>query len=181
MNKKTCICKSCGKSYELYIGEINRKLKKGTNFYCSLSCSGKSPRHNPYSSSEKNIQHLKKLSKNKGDELTPFRELCKRARSKTKGKNKNGFICDITPEYLKQLWEEQNGKCSWTGVSLVLPLSNGAHDKSNPNIIASLDRKNSDLGYVKGNVQFVMTPLNLAKSNYEDDVILNLIELIKES
>lgn len=110
-----------------------------------------------------------------GDELTPFRELARRARRRKQHE------CDITPAYLKEVWEKQEGRCVWTNVPLVLPLSSYKHDTSNPNVIASLDRIDNNKGYVKGNVQFVMTPLNYAKNNFSDEVVMNLVRLIRES
>ena len=179
---KACVCEVCGKSYEISTGEFNRKIKRGTSFFCSLSCAGTKPRHNPHSSSQKNKEHLRSISGNQQDELSPFRELAKRARlrSKSKRHQDRGLTCTITPAYLKEVWEEQEGKCAWTKLPLVLPLTTRKEDRSNPNLLASLDRKDSSLGYVEGNVQFVCVPLNLAKREGDDATIINLIQLIRE-
>lgn len=124
--------------------------------------------------SEENRQHLSRLRETRSrDVLTPFRELAKRARNRR-------HECDIDAAYLKEVWEKQEGRCAWTGLPLVLPLSNYSHDKSNPNLVASLDRIKNDVGYLKGNVQFVVTPLNLAKQHHDEEVVRNLIQLIRE-
>jgi hypothetical protein len=41
-------------------------------------------------------------------------------RDKHRDKKKN-YGCDITAEYLKQLWENQKGICPFTGWGLILP------------------------------------------------------------
>jgi len=175
-NKVSCLCHTCEQNFTLCVGEVNRKNKLGTKFYCSLSCAAKQPKQNPsaYNKSEANKKHLKSICGNKKDSLSPFRELAKRARVRK-------HTCNITPDYLKGLWEEQGGKCAWTGLPLVLPLTTGKEDKSNPNLVASLDRVDSSKGYVEGNCQFVCLSLNYAKNNNPDWVVLNLIQLIRES
>lgn len=45
----------------------------------------------------------------------------------------------------------------------------------------SVDRIDSTLGYVSGNIQFVSCALNLAKSTMSNDDALELIRLIRES
>jgi hypothetical protein len=67
---------------------------------------------------------------------------------------------NVTVEYLLQLWMKQNGKCAIENI----PLSIETHSIT----IASLDRINSDVGYVEGNVQWVTKRVNIAKSNLSD-------------
>lgn len=175
-NKKPCVCHTCGETFSLYVGEINRKTKKGTKFYCSLSCGAKQPKQNPsaYSKSEENKTHLKSICGNRQDSLSPFRELTKRARMRK-------HECNITPEYLKELWEAQEGRCPFLKRELVLPLTSYKHDTSNPNLIASLDRIDNKAGYVEGNVRFISVTLNYARNKYDDSVLLNLMEMLREA
>ena len=179
MNKQSCICKNCGKTYLLYVGEVNRKIKKGTSFYCSLSCSGKNnTKHfDEWRKSEENKKLCKKNSKNRGDEFTPFKELMKRCVARKKDKNKE---LSITLEDIKKQWEIQKGKCPYLNENLILPLTTGKEDRSNPNLIASLDRIDSSKGYVKGNIQIISRTLNYAKNSYSEEVLLNLIDLIEK-
>ena len=172
-----CICKKCGSQFEKIKSEYNRKIKLGTPFFCSLKCSNRS--HDTsyldiWRKSDENKNFIKQFSGSNRDEYSPFRETLKKVRSRSKSKNRE---CDIDLKYLKEVWEIQEGKCPYLKRKLVLPLTDQSHDKSNPNLIASLDRINSSQGYVKGNIQFISTTLNFAKNKYDEKVLLNLIEM----
>lgn len=80
---------------------------------------------------------------------------------------------NVDAEYLKDLWEAQAGRCALTNIPLM-------HGGNNLNLKASLDRKDSSIGYVKGNVQFVSCAINYAKSSESDSVIHDLVRLLFE-
>lgn len=63
---------------------------------------------------------------------------------------------DIDAVYLDELWEFQKGKCAYTGRSLEI------------GVTASVDRIDSNLGYVKGNVQWLHKDVNKAKMALTD-------------
>ena len=68
-----------------------------------------------------------------------------------KARSKNRQIVDVTPEYLVEVLNTQDGRCKYTNLPLYLPLSNqSCVDKR---LCASLDRIDSSLGYIEGNVQ----------------------------
>lgn len=68
---------------------------------------------------------------------------------------------DITLEYIWDLFQTQNGKCVFTGETLTLcPYKDQT---------ASLDRINSNKGYIKGNVQWVHKTINKLKNNFSDE------------
>lgn len=73
---------------------------------------------------------------------------------------------NITPEYIWNLWLEQNGKCKLTGVELNL--------KSIYEVTASLDRIDSKYGYIIGNVQWVHKIINWTKNALSNDEFINL-------
>ncbi|GAB1540212.1 hypothetical protein NUACC21_28810 [Scytonema sp. NUACC21] len=110
------------------------------------------------------------FSNNRRDEYSPFRQHLKLARRRVKT---HGRICTITLEYLKELWEKQDGRCPYTGWKLDNPETT-AHWNSHqlhPRT-ASLDRINSALGYIPGNVQFVSVMANFAKRDFQEDELL---------
>ena len=66
-------------------------------------------------------------------------------------------------QYLKHLWELQNGTCPITGRQLILRTHNYKQIKGP--YIASLDRIDSSKDYVEGNVQWVSHLANTMKNN----------------
>lgn len=161
----TVKCDNCGKEFQKPQSEINRNAKLGRNNYCCRICSAEGARNTrlnlPYKpASEKMLEHLKDICGNHRDDYTPFRYSLRCAKRRFKD-------VDITLEDLKETWEKQNGICPYTGFKLILP------ENSNVNEIdffhrASLDRIDSSLGYVKGNIQFISTPINLMKQTQSD-------------
>lgn len=87
---------------------------------------------------------------------------------------------EVSIEDLQELWEKQEGLCAYTGRTLHFKRNRvkkkGRHEGSSN--IASLDRIDSDKGYIKGNIQFVAAPVNLAKQTYCEIDFLNLIQEI---
>lgn len=72
------------------------------------------------------------------------------------GANKRKIEFNISKEFLWQLYLNQNMKCSITKVNIKL----SPKEKN-----ASLDRIDSDLGYIEGNVQWVHKKINVIKWN----------------
>jgi len=84
---------------------------------------------------------------------------------------KRNLELNVTAEYLQFLWVQQDGKCAYTGRRLFL-----SQNKSGDN--ASLDRIDSSLGYIEGNVQWVHVNVNRLKwSLREEDFIELCIEV----
>ncbi len=70
----------------------------------------------------------------------------------------------ITLPYLLKLWEDQGGRCKITGKKMEHKASLFA---------VSIDRIESDHGYVPGNVQLVCMAINLAKNRYSNADIIH--------
>jgi hypothetical protein len=95
---------------------------------------------------------------------------------KTRIKRSN-MDCDITKEYINQLFENQKGRCALSGLEITLPKT--WRDRK---YTASLDRINSDIGYLKDNLVTCCWDCNRLKSDkytYEEFIqfspILNKI------
>jgi hypothetical protein len=69
-----------------------------------------------------------------------------------------------------ELWNNQKGKCALTNITLILRND----EKIKPNT-ASLDRIDSSIGYVKGNVQFVAYSINLAKVDFDNQEFIDFL------
>lgn len=88
-----------------------------------------------------------------------------RSRSNIKGKDFN-----LTLEGVKQIYSDQNGQCFYSG----LPLSFKTNDPS----LLSIDRVNSDLGYVFGNVVLTTWACNAMKQDLDMETFLATAKLI---
>ena len=162
------VCFGCGKKFLKPDSEIKRS-KSGRHF-CDLKCVGKvAPANLPQIPKGGEMpKHLK--ADNRRDAFSPFRFLLRTAKMHSIDKNNE---CSITVEELKCLWEQQQGKCPYTGWELELP-KNTKHNRELKWSLrkASLDRKNPNKGYVPGNVQFVAMIANFAKNRWSDTQLL---------
>lgn len=172
MSTKTVVCRECGKEKDIYIGEYNRKIRLGTPFYCSRSCSSiastplfleATKSHN---TSEATLQRLRAFNQAKQDNANKFSYFLKNCR---KRKNKE---LNITAEYLQEVWSSQKGKCAISGIDMDFPVSCKGFSSPKLMLAASLDRINSSLGYVEGNVQFICTCLNYMKNDWDNEEFL---------
>jgi len=71
---------------------------------------------------------------------------------------------------LSQMWKlviKQDGRCALSGVHLTFKRSNGRMVGT-----ASLDRKDSAKGYIKGNVQWIHKDINFMKRNLPEETFL---------
>lgn len=167
LNRKliTLKCDCCGKEFEKPISEYNRNLKLGKSNYCSRSCSGKMCNKN-----NKQKGHASNLiPNNHRDIYTPFRYYYRNAKRRCKEFN-------LTLEYLKELWEKQEGICPYTGIKLNLAEYNKNHN--NYIYTASLDRIDSSKGYIIGNVQYISIAINFMKNSMSHEETIKLCKII---
>lgn len=106
-------------------------------------------------------EKIKIHSGNRQDEYSAFKWFL----SKGKASIKKHQI-DIDVQYLKSVWERQKGKCTYTGIEMILPRNTKEHMNVRSLKKASLDRIDSSKGYLKGNVEFVCSAINLAKNSF---------------
>ena len=85
----------------------------------------------------------------------------------TKSQRRGGFDFDLTSEYLKELWEKQEGRCAISGVILTHHTDGTGKKEFN----ASIDRIDSMQGYIPGNVQLVALRVNLLKNTLSTDML----------
>ena len=72
----------------------------------------------------------------------------------------------ITLEYLRMMLELQENRCAITGIIFDYQIK------------PSLDRINSDLGYIPGNIQFIQFKVNRMKSDYNYSEFITLCRTI---
>lgn len=96
---------------------------------------------------------------------------------------KNGAVrrnisFDVSIEFLWDLYQDQGGYCALTGLPITL-VPRIKNSTVNWDIItASLDRKDSSIGYVSGNVWWVHKEVNRLKNNYSLEELLYWCKLI---
>lgn len=139
--------------------------------YCKLDTNNYT---NLIETSSKAAEHL--FSVNRRDEYSPFRQHLKLARRRVKS---HGRECTITLQYLKELWEQQDAICPYTGWKLDNPETTGHwHNNQLHPKRASLDRIDSSLGYVPGNVQFVSVMANFGKRDFHEEELLKFCQAV---
>ena len=180
IKKTKIICAECGNEHEIRQGDYNRKIKAGQEkFYCSLRCSGKADHKNNPSKLAKNkgnIFLLKGHENNRLDEYSPFKSHANKARSRSKAR---GEKTDLDVQYLKEVWDKQDGICPYTGIKMEISRTSQDEDIKKTPIKASLDRIDPNIGYLKGNVEFVCYCVNVMKNDFTKDQMLNFIKQIK--
>jgi hypothetical protein len=162
----TCSNPKCGTQFLKDKSEVDRNLKIGRENYCSRSCVGKVHSEHLLGYVETYKNNLLNFSDNKKDEYTGLREHLTRVKKRNKYHN-------ITLEDLLEQWLLQDGTCIYSGVKL-------KHPKNGDSIMttASLDRIDSNKGYIKGNIQFISIACNYAKSNMTHEDMLTFCKLI---
>jgi hypothetical protein len=77
--------------------------------------------------------------------------------------------CDLTSDYLVELYNKQNGLCYYTNEEMIFPKKKLDFDG------ISLDKLNPEIGYKKGNVVFCKYKINTMKSNNSEIEFYNIM------
>lgn len=151
--------------------EVRRNNKIGRKNFCSLNCSA------AYHEVLKDFygQHNENLKATKSDKYTKFREYLRRIKIRQKEKN---VECAITLDDLLTQWESQKGRCVYTGVELKHKSNRKNEDCWSYNTTASLDRIDSKMGYIKGNIQFISVSANHAKNKMTHQEMIDFCKII---
>jgi hypothetical protein len=115
---------------------------------------------------------------NKGGTKNIHNALYKRWINNAKSRS---YPFEVSIEYLQCLLEKQNFKCAYSGIDLLSPTNyyERIEMTSSPYLI-SLDRIDSNIGYIEGNVQFVCVCINKAKGTYTDEQFKEIINKIRQ-
>lgn len=85
----------------------------------------------------------------------------------------------LTIEYLDELFEKQEMKCSLTGMDLTISKKRDSKELYQETT-ASLDRINNDLGYIESNVQFLHKEINYMKYTHTQEYFIELCKKVVE-
>jgi len=163
---KIC-CDNCNKEFEKPLSELKRNKELNRRNFCSRTCVGKA-NYNNFGDKINKIPPIRQKDKYYG-----LREFIRRAKNRI-------FLEEstITKEYLFEIWENQNHKCAYTNIDLILPCYR-RKIKTSRIFSASLDRIDSKKGYIIGNVQFVSSAINFMKNDMSNEETIQLINLIR--
>lgn len=103
-----------------------------------------------------------------------------------KWRGRSSIPSDLTFQYLKDLWVEQEGKCFYTKIALnSFKLGAGRKNLTKSNCdrgSPSLDKLDPDKGYIQGNVVWCSHSVNSMKGNLTKEefyeVCLNIVKFI---
>ncbi len=155
------VCSVCGGSFKRRLTEHKRCRRKNFKVVCGKECWAKSPKK-PNKGNPENLQKGRER-----DEFSPFRKILRNALQRDSDST-------LTLQIIKQIWENQNGICPYTGVKMVLHETSSQRCVSTPTL-ASLDRIDSKKGYTEDNVEFVCLFINLGKNGFSKESILDIL------
>jgi len=165
-------CRNCARHYTEVRGEVEGLYKREDGKWCS-ACSGcgKEQAYTRKDHAKQStlsdwqckpcIQKAKGFSNNQavGPKTRLFRKFKRGAKSR-------GLDFTLSEE---QMWAPYTGFCALSGVELACKWRTGN---------ASLDRIDSSLGYVAGNVQWVDGKVNLSKRNMSDQEFIEMCKMV---
>lgn len=91
---------------------------------------------------------------------------------------KRGLSFNITKDYMLDLYQQQCGKCYYTGMDI--KFAKDRRDEERKGRSASLDRINSKIGYEIGNIRWLHKDINLMKWHFSENDFLYYIKSIIE-
>lgn len=151
-------CAGCKANFLKDKKEHTRQLKNRPHhkFYCCQKCS------------DKNIGRLSHR-----DELSDFRRILQNSKRNQKRSTGKSLDNNLSLEFLKELWEKQNGICPYTGIKMEFNLNGNRRPRA-----ASLDRIDSSEGYTQNNVEFVCEFINLGKNGFNKSDVQKFLQEI---
>lgn len=154
-------CRKCGEIKGLFNFDKDKTKKLGVGSICKPCASINSRAYYI-----KNATHIKSRVSEYSNTYTPLhrRDVISRLKNlctKARGRSKEFSLVD---QDLLDLWEKQQGLCAYTK----LPLFAAANQLNT----VSLDRIDSSIGYVVGNIQLVCAAINKMKQEYPEEVFL---------
>ena len=158
-SKITIPCMNCGQMHEKHASQYN----KSKSHHCSHKCYTQYETGKPLKPSNVIYRY--------------HHEAKKRAAKKTKSRP-NGLDFTLPKEFIKELYEKQNGRCALTGWKLVIaPTQRQVGCLKNP-LELSVDRIDSNKGYIPENVQLTGQFVNKLKAAGDNEHGLMMCDMI---
>jgi hypothetical protein len=151
----TVECLNCGHVYHTGHSILNKK-SKGDGLYCC---------HNCFNKDMKKMKRFVMVTEHIS--LSYYNRLNRQAKLR-------GIEFNLTPEYLESIFD---GKCYLSGLDIEIgTLSN--RDNNRNLGTASLDRLDSNQGYIVGNVKWTSPKINIMKNTTSVDDFINLCNCV---
>lgn len=172
-------CERCGEVFEREKKEVNRSRKLGRKMYCGMECYSEVSKYHLGAflgvGKKENL-----LPGRQNDDFSSFRFFLRKVRSRHKLKKYPNT--DITLEFLKHLWDKQEGICAISGVKMELPINTTEWEKTKITPFrASLDRLETRRPYMQDNVRFVSFMANMCKHEFSDEEVYQFCRLVTEN
>lgn len=119
--------------------------------------------------------HLRRGSE--PDEYTNFRYILKATKRSSRKSKSN----TLTLEDVKRVWVAQNGRCAYSGLSLVCPTHSDTLQDTPQYLKASIDRIDSDKGYHADNIHIVSQTINYAKNRMTHEEMIEFLSILRDS
>jgi hypothetical protein len=171
-SKVQCLCE-CGNEKICSLKDLKRNRIIGCGCARNTAELRELASARAYKLQEKGI--LKLGGDNRTDEFSNFRFLFKVISNCNRKEN------FLTLSDLKKIWEDQNGLCSYTKIALILPTHSNIQKNTDPWLIASIDRIDSNKPYEIGNTQYISRSLNYAKHVMSHEKMLEFISFLKQN
>ena len=91
---------------------------------------------------------------------------------------KDGREHNIDTAYVRGLYEGQEGLCALSGIQMTIRGERGSDEYWRS---ISLDRTDSSIGYIEGNVQLVCTGVNYMKKDMSDELFVDFCTKVVEN
>lgn len=168
-----CNNPKCGQMCMKPNSEYLRNIKLNRKMFCSRSCSISVASTNR--SRTINSYNISKHLNTNRDEFTPFRKLLSSCKKRFKE-------CNLTLEYIKSIWDKQNGICPYTGFKMEFRYYSKKNKGISLNMLqASIDRIDPSKGYIEGNIEFVCVPINYLKASFSKEKTLEFLNNFKST
>jgi len=150
-----CLC-DCGKEYEV----SGIYLKSGNIKSCGCLIH------------DKVKEKHQRWSGYGGISGSTWNKIERNAKNNRRAKRRN-LEFTITKKYVWELFEQQKGKCALSGKDIILDIGSKTNLQT-----ASLDRIDSEKGYIPGNVQWVHKDVNFMKQDFDEKYFLDMCRTI---
>lgn len=165
-------CEECGEPIVRRLATHNANMRKGYRIFCNHRCNALFMQKRKMCC---DISQFKNTQK-KVDQYSPFRYLIGQIKHRAK---KRGYGMNLTPEYLKEIWDIQKGVCPYSGLNMTFfNLDTKRRVRSGLPTQISVDRIDSSQGYIQGNIELVCLAINYAKNGFSREVMKDFVKEI---